>query len=154
MNFYPVFVSTDNFSFLSWHMPHPLHWSDTEDNIGIIPMIIFPLSTTGSFHFKPSEFSFYLSQIIFSLYSLLSGFPSHSDSSPSSVLAVPATSTALFRVELLPMPSSPYPLEPQHLIPSPEAIAQVCVFPPAMAMAEKSEPDRRLERKWAGGSGG
>jgi hypothetical protein len=50
----------------------------------------------------------------------------------------PATSTGLVDSILLPMPSCPFQLAPQHLTPPPIAITHVCSSPTAMATAETS----------------
>jgi hypothetical protein len=51
-------------------------------------------------------------------------------------LEVPATSTGLVAIEVLPMPSLPSPLAPQHLTPPPDTMMHVWVPPKAMAMVE------------------
>ncbi len=48
----------------------------------------------------------------------------------------PATSAGLVACVLLPMPSSPFQLAPQHLTPPPLTIAHVWYPPRAMATAE------------------
>jgi hypothetical protein len=53
-------------------------------------------------------------------------------------LPSPATSTGLARVAsiLMPMPSCPFQLAPQHLTPPPIEITHVCSSPRAMATAD------------------
>ncbi len=49
----------------------------------------------------------------------------------------PGTATGLVCCSLLPMPSCPKSLRPQHLTPPPASIAHVCKAPRAMAVVEK-----------------